>query len=649
MGPLAPGTTFAGHRIEALVGRGGMGLVYRARDPELDRVVALKVIAPELLDDPQVRARFVREARTAASIEHPNVIPLHYVGEEDGIAFLAMRFVDGEDVRSMVRMDGVLDPGRAVEILAQAAAALDAIHAAGLVHRDVKPANLLVDRDGRVYVTDFGLAKYALSRGGATNPGQWVGTLDYVAPEQIRGGRIDARVDVYALGGVLHFMLTAHIPFDRDSDEAKLWAHLSDPPPRPSRLRPALPVQFDAVVARAMAKDPDARQPSAGDLAAAALAAAKGMDPPSGERMLARGAASPAGAARLPGLVPELSTMSSAKAPPRRGRAPRALLAAGSALAVAGAAFLAGRYAAGDESPATAAKGARHAAVSMPRLGAKIDRVGNRPNGIAVAGGDVWVTSVGRRRLERIDAATGRLLPDSPLVGRGARDVRAGAGAVWVANTIASAVLRIDPATARITGRISTPLRPVALAVGRHGLWVVGRAETESGADALLHYDEHLRLLKRIDVARGVSAITLGRYVVWAAERRFPYVLKVNPRGGRPRELAHLDAPATAIAYGAGYIWALMRDADTLAQIDPLSGRTVSSSAGHRPADVAVAGERVLVTSENDHNVLVFDARTGLETGDPIPVALDPYAIATGLGHVWVTGVGSNSVTRLDG
>ena len=276
MGPLVPGVEVAGYRIDSVVGRGGMGVVYRAVELELDRVVALKVIAPELVEDPAVRERFLREARTAAAIEHPNVIPVHAAGQRDGIAYLVMRFVDGHDLRTLVRRDGPPAPARAAALITRVGEALDAIHRAGYVHRDVKPANVLVDRDGHVYLSDFGLAKQVLTRGGATATGQWVGTLDYVAPEQIRGGLVDARTDVYALGGVLAFVLTGRVPFDREADEAKLWAQLSDPPPVPSALRPGLPRELDAVVARAMAKAPDARYPSAGDLARAARAAVTG-------------------------------------------------------------------------------------------------------------------------------------------------------------------------------------------------------------------------------------------------------------------------------------------------------------------------------------------------------------------------------------
>ena len=189
-----------------------MGVVYRAVQLALDRTVALKVIAPGLLDDRTIRARFVRESKVAASIDHPNVIPIYYAGEEDGVAYIAMRYVPGDDIRSLVRREGRLEPERAAHIVAQIGAALDAAHAAGLVHRDIKPANVLLGPSDHVYLTDFGLTKHALSTAGATKPGHWVGTLDYVSPEQIRGERVDARSDVYALGCLLFFALTGARP-----------------------------------------------------------------------------------------------------------------------------------------------------------------------------------------------------------------------------------------------------------------------------------------------------------------------------------------------------------------------------------------------------------------------------------------------------
>src|SRR6201991_1651970 len=293
MGELEPGSVFAGHRIEAVAGRGGMGVVYRATQLALDRTVALKVIAAGLLEDQNVRARFVRESKVAASIDHPNVIPIYYAGEEQGIAYIAMRYVAGDDIRSLVRREGHLTPERAARIVAQLGSALDEAHSAGLVHRDIKPANVLLTAEDHVYLTDFGLTKHALSVAGSTKPGHWVGTLDYVAPEQIRGERVDARADVYALGCLLYFVLTGEVPFKRDGDEARLWAHLSDPPPKPSASDPEIPDAFDAVIARALAKDPEERYPSAGDLGRAALAAAATRRPAERERLVAKGAAAP--------------------------------------------------------------------------------------------------------------------------------------------------------------------------------------------------------------------------------------------------------------------------------------------------------------------------------------------------------------------
>ena len=243
------------------------------------------------------------------------------------------------------------------------------------MHRDVKPANVLVDLDGHAYVTDFGLAKQVLSRGGATAPGHWVGTLDYVAPEQIRGTAVDARADVYALGGVLCFMLTGHVPYERDADEAKLWAQLSAPPPKPSHLRPGLSRAFDDVVARAMGKEPDARYPSAGDLGRAAVAAAAGVAPEQPERMVARGAAAPGG---------DDDASSTADGSTLTAGRPAAAAAASTPAAAAARARRA-RDRRGDRRLRALARPA-----PRPRRGPRrgtITDVGQRPNGVTVAGG----------------------------------------------------------------------------------------------------------------------------------------------------------------------------------------------------------------------------------------------------------------------
>jgi serine/threonine protein kinase len=268
---LEPGSMFAGYRIEGMLDRGGMGVVYRAADVELDRTVALKLIAPEHNRDEDAVTRFKAEARLAASLEHPNIVPIHRGGEYEGVLYLAMRFVPGTNLRRLIDRGG-LDMDRIQRITASVAAALEAAHERGLVHRDVKPANILVSGEGgheQVYLTDFGLTKRLGSQGSLTRTGAWVGTPDYVAPEQVQAETVDGRADVYSLGCVLYEMLTGSVAYPKDNDMAKLWAHVTDPPPAPSLKRPELVKAFDVVVARATAKDPDARYAKASELAAA--------------------------------------------------------------------------------------------------------------------------------------------------------------------------------------------------------------------------------------------------------------------------------------------------------------------------------------------------------------------------------------------
>jgi serine/threonine protein kinase len=265
---------FAGYRIESRVGRGGMGVVYRATDLALDRPVALKVLTEDLAKDEGFRRRFVSESKLAASLDHPNVIPIHAAGEHDGILYIAMRFVPGHDLRGLLREEGPFEPERAARLINQVGSALDAAHLHGLVHRDVKPANVLVTTDGHAYLTDFGLSKRLSADSEATRSGMVLGTLDYIAPEQIRGEKIGPFTDVYSLGCMLAHLLTGQVPFPVETEEGKLWAHFSEPPPKPSARVPELGSGFDAVVARAMAKRPEDRYEMAGQVGAAALVAA---------------------------------------------------------------------------------------------------------------------------------------------------------------------------------------------------------------------------------------------------------------------------------------------------------------------------------------------------------------------------------------
>jgi serine/threonine-protein kinase len=275
---LRPGSVFAGYRIERTLGSGGMGTVYLARHPRLPRSVALKVLDPAAAADSEFRARFQREAELAARLDHPNIVELYDRGSDEDRLWMSMRYVAGSDVaRLLEQRSGALPASRAVEILAQAAEGLDAAHRRGLLHRDVKPANLLVTTgdDGRdhVFVTDFGIARSRDDTSGLTAAGALIATLGYVAPEQIRGEPLDHRCDVYALGATFHQMLTGAVPFARPTPAAVLRAHLAEPPPRPSATDPALPAALDSVIASAMAKRPADRYGSCRALATAAAAA----------------------------------------------------------------------------------------------------------------------------------------------------------------------------------------------------------------------------------------------------------------------------------------------------------------------------------------------------------------------------------------
>jgi WD40 repeat protein/tRNA A-37 threonylcarbamoyl transferase component Bud32 len=273
------GTEVAGYRIESLLGFGGMSVVYLAEDLRLKRMVALKLLASSLADDEAFRDRFLRESELAASIDHPNIVPIYEAGTTEDLLFIAMRYVEGPDLKARLQR-GRFDPGDAIGIIAQVASALDAAHARGLVHRDVKPSNVLLDPRARpdgsdhVYLADFGLTRRVSEETAIGDDGHLMGTIDYVAPERIAGEEVDGRADVYSLGCVLYECIVGEPPFRRDSDVAVVFAHLETEPPAPSTARPDVPAALDAVIARSLAKEPDQRYASCRELARAALAVA---------------------------------------------------------------------------------------------------------------------------------------------------------------------------------------------------------------------------------------------------------------------------------------------------------------------------------------------------------------------------------------
>ncbi len=270
---LSPGARFAGYEVESVVGVGGVGILYRARQLRLDRPVALKLVEPETARDPVLRERLRREARAVAALDHPNVVPLYEAGEEDGTIYIATRWVEGAELGTLIHDDGPFDPGRAARIAAQIAEALALAHEKGLIHRDVKPSNVILTPEGHAYLTDFGLAKRAETAAGFTGADQMLGTIDYVAPEQIEGSEPDARSDIYSLGCVLYEMLSGEAPFaDQRGGMAKMWAQVNAQPRPVSDRRGDVPAALEDLTQRAMSKRPEER-PTAEQFSQAVLRA----------------------------------------------------------------------------------------------------------------------------------------------------------------------------------------------------------------------------------------------------------------------------------------------------------------------------------------------------------------------------------------
>jgi protein kinase-like protein len=645
---LHEGDEFAGHRILGVAGRGGMGVVYRALQLDLDRPVALKLIAPQLAEDPDFRDRFVRESRAAASIDHPNVIPIYYTGESDGALYIAMRYVEGSDLRTLVRAEQRLDPQRAAYIVSQVASALDAAHARGIVHRDVKPANVLLGANDHAYLTDFGLTKRVTSHTGSTRDGGWVGTLGYVAPEQIRGERLDARADVYALGCVLYHSLAGAPPYQRESDEATLWAHLNDDPPSLHDRAPNVPPGFDAVIARAMAKDPDDRYPSAGDLGRAALAAAGQPVAPAPERLVAVGEAAPGDHQETVVSPDQAPTVLAAGAPAGRRLWPWAL----AAVPIAGLALIAALALGGGDNGgnggSTSAGSTSTGATTPAKPPAITDvSVGGRPNNIVLANGKAWVVRSGNERLAVINAKTAKREPYSPRVGGQPTGEAAGFGKLWVIDQSTPSLVAIGLKSHRQEGK-AVPLPPqgkaVAVASGSNAMWVGIRGNP--GLLLRINPKNRDRPDKTIELPDGLQNIAVGGGAVWIIARRANTVTRLDISSGTQRSIFVGDNPF-GIAFGRGAVWVTNNGDDTVTRIDSGSLNTVPIPVGHGPKGIAVGAGAVWVANSLQGTLTRIDPTTSRPAAKPLEIALGPYGVDTLDRDVWITSPGEHKVQRV--
>jgi DNA-binding beta-propeller fold protein YncE/predicted Ser/Thr protein kinase len=618
------GSEVAGYRIEALLGRGGMGAVYRAEDVRLGRKVALKLIAPELAENERFRERFLRESRLAALLDHPNIVPIHQAGEERGVLFLSMRYVEGTDLGKLVAQEGPLEPTRAVAIVEQVAAALDAAHDQGLVHRDVKPNNILVSpvsAQEHCYLADFGLSRLVTSVSSFSAPSQVVGTHYYIAPEQIRGELIDRRADAYSLGCVLYECLTGAPPFKKGTDVALLWAHMHEKPLPASERRPELARGLDAVLARALAKDPDHRYATCGELAAAARVALEAEAPPLPRRVL------------------------------RQAVAALATIALGAGVAVALFLVL-GR---GDGNLSSVSPNAVGVIdLEAGTLVAEVP-VGVDPEAVAVGEGGVWVANVEDETVSRIDPKTRRLVRTTSI-DKYPSDVAAGEGSVWVAHGAWAELSRIDPQRNEAAepiaalGEVRRPrtgfcVQPLgSVAVGAGAVWFacdgdLGRVDPETGKSLRVGYEAGL-LTSPSAVRPEFSDIAFGLGSLWLANRAGNSVVEVDPATNRGARQVTVGRAPSAVAVGWGAVWVANFEDDTVSRIDvPGRGQPVTVKTilvGDGPVDVAVGEGGVWVANSRDRTVSHIDPKES-EVGETIEIGSEPRRVAAGAEAVWVT------------
>jgi YVTN family beta-propeller protein len=598
----------AGYRVERLVGRGGMGEVYRAHDVRLDRPVALKVLAQRFAQDERFRARITRESRLAAAIDHPNVVPVYEAGDADGHIYIAMRFVEGTDLRSLRRREGTLTAERAIAIVTQVAAALDAAHEHGLVHRDVKPSNCLIDGRGNCYLADFGLAQSPVELADPAD-GRPLGTVDYVAPEQIRGEDVDGRADVYALGCVLHECLTGQPPFQRGSVAATLFAHLEEGPPPASERKPSLPPAIDAVLARAMASEPADRYSTCGEFVREAQEAL--------------------------GVTPQRGAVT-------RLRLTVVLAGAGAAVA---AIVLAVLLFGGGGSSVIAPSGSL-IRIDPARNAIAVDyHVSAHPGVVTTGAGRVWVGDYREGALYRLDPADGHL-ERVPSLGE-PRDLTALDDTVYVASDSATFLSGSITEYDAITGvrRDGTALLACSIAAGDGVVWAAGcpfvqRLSTDNGKLRVIRTVEPPFSQPRTGETDRTSLrdMAVGQGALWVigdmVDRR---VWRIAPRSGRILATIPLPYAPRSIAAGAGAVWVTAPIDDLVMRISPATNRVVATiRSGRGVSGVAVGDGAVWVANMLDGTVSRIDARSD-RTVATIHVGGLPREVAVGAGAVWVT------------
>jgi streptogramin lyase/predicted Ser/Thr protein kinase len=614
------GREIAGFRIESEIGRGGMGVVYLAHQTYPERKVALKLLSPDLASDPAFRERFVHESNAAASTEHPNIVPVYGAGQADGALFIAMRYVEGTDLRTLLAEQGPLPPKRGVHICAQIADALDAAHERGLVHRDVKPANILVGKSDHAYLSDFGLIRRSEVSAAITKTGQFMGTIDYASPEQFEGKPLGPPTDVYSLGCVVFECLVGEPPFRREQDAAVMYAHLHDPPPSATARRPEVPGGVDQVIGKAMAKRPVDRYATAGELAAALRDAVVGERPPEPRqiRPSKRGWLAVAGVLVAVGVA--LAIVALARGGDDPESAARSPAAAGSALP------------AGSLAKIDAETG--EAALVIPDVAGLTRDADIRPN-LAIGEGGVWMSvssNPAYALLQHFDEGTGEVRARHTIPAA-AHALAVGSRTVWFSHFGTSSVSRINPASYESLEPVSIESGLVTdIVLGGGRLWVGSSDGTLTAFDPLTG-----RRLDEIETQGTPDALAYGSGSVWALDLLASEVIRIDP--SRPKRVGKIPIPGNLkdIAAGEGGVWVFDAAAGTATEIDPLTeapGPPVG--VGPAPSSIVVGLGSAWVSDGEDGNLYRIDPELRRATPIPLGAPLAIVAIDDAGRSVWV-------------
>jgi len=599
VGDFSIGSEVAGYRIEGLIARGGMGVVYRALHLGLERPVALKVIARELADREGFRERFLRESRLAARLDHPSVVPIFDSREVDGELIVAMRLIKGGDLRALIDREGPLSPHRALNLLAQVADALDAAHAAGIVHRDVKPHNILVEGD-RAYLSDFGLAK-AFDESGSAGGTSVVGTAHYMSPEQWRGDSIGPAADVYSLGCVLYEAITGIAPFARAEADTE----------------PEMPQGVEEAIRRATAKDPPDRFRSAGELVTAAR-------PGQGSEVRPT--------AVLSDDRSERSTVPNASQRWFGLRGRRAALWILSGFAVIAIAITAAvLLLLGSEGPS----------VSAPIA------IGRPPLRIAASSQAVWVTSGRDGTITRLDPETGKPLGKPLHPGFGVAGIAIGGRWVWVTNPLRGTLLRLDPKTGRVLKTIDVGGHPGPIALGGGRVWIAD----EGGRGITAVNSEGGRIYRRgLPPQTTDLRLAFGARGLWASIAGTGSVRRIDPADFTTGAPILVGRGPAGLVVADGLVWVANSRSGTVSRVDPATRQLLGDpiEVGGHPGGIDAGTSAVWVANAADDTVTKIDFGSGEPDGDPIAVGPEPGAVAVGGEAVWVANNGDGTVTRIE-